>query len=194
RLLRALLRRVPHAAGVGRHELADARVGGLGRAGRRAARLLPVDPCRPRPDGNVDRQRGLRAGELRADDRLAAHRPLDAAPPEARLMAMPAGVGIIDLMLGIPSGDEKRVYDFMRPLFRDQESLQSFDFPVQYMFKDFPKVSRQEDYIGYTLQLMDKYGIEKAMIGVSLENAVAQQALKDHPYRFFGAAGVDPNH
>ena len=61
------------------------------------------------------------------------------------------------------------------------------------MFKDFPKVTKQEDYIGYTLQLMDKFGIEKAMIGVSLENAVAQQALKDHPDRFFGAAGVDPN-
>ena len=47
-LLRPLLRRVPHAAGVGRHELADDHLGGLGGAGRRAARLLPVDAGRSR--------------------------------------------------------------------------------------------------------------------------------------------------
>jgi predicted TIM-barrel fold metal-dependent hydrolase len=108
-------------------------------------------------------------------------------------MPMPSGLGIVDLMLGIPSGDEKRVYDFMRPLFRDQESLKDFDFPVQYMFKDFPKVSKQEDYIGYTLQLMDKYGIEKAQIGVSRDGVVSQTALRTHPDRFFGSAGSDPN-
>ena len=108
-------------------------------------------------------------------------------------MGMPSGIPIVDLFLNIPSPEEKRVYEFMRPLFRDKESLQSFDFPVEYMFKDFPKVTKQEDYIGYTVQLMDKFGIERAMIGVSLENDVAQKALKDHPDRFFGAAGVDPN-
>jgi uncharacterized protein len=108
-------------------------------------------------------------------------------------MPMPSGIGIVDLMLGIPSGDEKRVYDFMRPLFRDAESLKEFDFPVQYMFKDFPKVTKQEDYIGYTLQLMDKFGIEKAQIGVSRDGVVSQTALRNHPDRFFGSAGSDPN-
>ena len=83
-------------------------------------------------------------------------------------MGMPTGIPIVDLFLNIPSPEEKRVYEFMRPLFRDKESLQSFDFPVEYMFKDFPKVSKQEDYIGYTVQLMDKFGIEKAMIGVGM--------------------------
>jgi len=82
-------------------------------------------------------------------------------------MGMPSGIGIIDLMRGIPSDEQTKSYDFMRPLFRDKERLQSFDFPVQYMFKDFPKVSRQEDYIGYTLALLDKYGIEKAHIALS---------------------------
>jgi predicted TIM-barrel fold metal-dependent hydrolase len=108
-------------------------------------------------------------------------------------MGMRTGLGIVDLFLNIPSEDEKRAYDFMRPLFRDEESLRSFDFPVEYMFKDFPRVSKQEDYIGYTLQLMDRFGIEKAMIGVSPGNDVAQKALKDHPDRFFGSLGVDPN-
>jgi len=107
-------------------------------------------------------------------------------------MPMPTGIGIVDLMLGIPSDDQKQVYDFMRPLFRDKESLQSFDFPVQYMFKDFPKVEKQEDYITFTLQLMDKYGIEKAHIGVSREGVVSQKALRDHPDRFFASANSDP--
>ena len=108
-------------------------------------------------------------------------------------MAMPTGIGIVDLMLGIPSDDQKSVYDFMRPLFRDKESIQSFDFPVQYMFKEFPKVEKQEDYITFTLQLMDKYGIEKAHIGVSREGVVSQKALREHPDRFFASAGTDPN-
>ena len=96
-------------------------------------------------------------------------------------------------MLGIPSDEQTKVYDFMRPLFRDKESLQSFDFPVQYMFKDFPKVTKQEDYIAYTLSLMDKYGIEKAQIGISRESVVGQKALRDHRDRFFASANSDPN-
>jgi len=108
-------------------------------------------------------------------------------------MTLPGGIGIIDLMLGIPSDEQTKTYDFMRPLFRDKESRQSFDFPVQYMFKDFPKVTKQEDYIGYTLQLMDKYGIEKAQIGISRESLVGQLALREHPDRFFASANSDPN-
>jgi predicted TIM-barrel fold metal-dependent hydrolase len=98
-------------------------------------------------------------------------------------------------MLGVPSGEQKRSYDFMRPLLRDKESRESFDFPVQYMFKDFPKVSKQEDYISYTLQLMDRYGIERAMTGVSLDDPTANNnlAVKKHPDRFIASCGCDPN-
>jgi predicted TIM-barrel fold metal-dependent hydrolase len=106
---------------------------------------------------------------------------------------MPAGIGIIDLMLGIPSGEAKRNYDFMRALFRDRESLESFDFPVEYMFKDVPKTARQEDYVEYTLKQMDLHGIERALIGVSETDANARLALKRHPDRFVASCGVDPN-
>ena len=110
-------------------------------------------------------------------------------------MPMPSNVPIIDTMLGVPSGEQKRSYDFMRPLLRDEESLRSFDFPVQYMFKDFPKVSKQEDYITYTLQLMDRYGIERAMTGVTLDDPGANNnvAVKKHPDRFIASVGCDPN-
>jgi hypothetical protein len=82
-------------------------------------------------------------------------------------MPMPKDVGIIDLMLGIPSRDPTPQYAFMKPLFRDPESLQSFEFPVEYMFKDVPKFERRDDAIKYTLEQLDRFGIEKALIGVS---------------------------
>jgi hypothetical protein len=72
-------------------------------------------------------------------------------------MPMPRDIGIIDLMLGIPSPDPKGSYDFMKPLFRDEESRRSFEFPVEYMFKDVPKTGRHEDYIQYTLDKMASF-------------------------------------
>jgi predicted TIM-barrel fold metal-dependent hydrolase len=108
-------------------------------------------------------------------------------------MPMPTDVPIIDLMLSIPSEQAKRSYDFMRPLFRDAESLKSFDFPVEYMFKDVPKFSNLGDRIKFTLQEMDRHGIERALIGVSFEDEVAQQALREHPDRFIASANADPN-
>jgi predicted TIM-barrel fold metal-dependent hydrolase len=110
-------------------------------------------------------------------------------------MPMPPGVPIIDTMLSVPSVEAKRGYDFMRPLFRDEESLRSFDFPVQYMFKDFPRIDKQEDYITYTLQLMDRFGIERGMTGVTLGDPEANNnlAVRRHPDRFIASAGCDPN-
>jgi uncharacterized protein len=108
-------------------------------------------------------------------------------------MGMPSDVPIIDLMMGIPSPDAKRTYDFMRPLFRDRESLESFDFPVEYMFRDVPKFERKEDAIKYTLEQMDRHGIERALIGLSLGDEVSQRALRQHPDRFLPSCGTDPN-
>ncbi|MEC9054900.1 MAG: amidohydrolase family protein, partial [Verrucomicrobiota bacterium] len=106
---------------------------------------------------------------------------------------MPQGIGIIDLMMGIPSPEAKINYDFMRPLFRDKESLSTFDFPVEYMFKDVPKLDKQDDYIRFTLEQMDTYGIEKALIGVSFEDETGQKALRQHPDRFLASCGTEPN-
>jgi predicted TIM-barrel fold metal-dependent hydrolase len=108
-------------------------------------------------------------------------------------MPMPTDIPIIDLMLGIPSEEAKRSYDFMRPLFRDKESLASFDFPVEYMFKDVPTFSSLGDRIKFTLEEMDKYNIERALIGVSLSDEVSHQALREHSDRFLASCGTDPN-
>jgi len=106
---------------------------------------------------------------------------------------MPEDVPIIDLMLGIPSPDQPSTYDFMRPLFRDEESLRQFDFPVEYMFKDVPKTGQKSDYVEYTLGEMDKYNIERALIGVSVENETSKLALRQHPDRFIPSGNAEPN-
>jgi predicted TIM-barrel fold metal-dependent hydrolase len=108
-------------------------------------------------------------------------------------MPMPRDVPIIDLMLGIPSPDQPRTYDFMRPLLRDKQSLEQFDFPVEYMFKDVPRTGQKGDYIKYTLEEMDKYNIERALIGVSPENETSKLALRQHPDRFIPSGNAEPN-
>ena len=82
-------------------------------------------------------------------------------------MAMPRDIGIIDLMLAIPGDDNSSFYDWIKPLLLDRESHDMFSMPAQYMFKDIPDTGQHEDYIAYTLEQMDKHGIERAMIGRS---------------------------
>ena len=81
-------------------------------------------------------------------------------------MPMPTDVPVIDLMLAVPNDDTSNFYDFIRPLLMDEQSRQMFQMPAQYMFKDLPKVGKRDDYIAYTLEKMDEFNIEKAMLGV----------------------------
>ena len=81
-------------------------------------------------------------------------------------MPMPTDVPVIDLMLAVPNDDTSNFYDFIRPLLMDEQSRQMFKMPAQYMFKDLPKVGKRDDYIAYTLEKMDEFNIEKAMLGV----------------------------
>lgn len=41
-----------------------------------------------------------------------------------------------------------------------------FKMPVQYMFKDIPNTGKKDDYIAYTVELMDKFNIDRAMSGL----------------------------
>ena len=108
-------------------------------------------------------------------------------------MGMPREIGIIDLMLGIPSADPRPAYEFLRPLLRDRESLESFGRSVEHLFKDVPRSGSRDDFIAYTLGEMDRHGIERALIGVSEEDKTAQRALRRHPDRFIGSSQADPN-
>jgi len=107
---------------------------------------------------------------------------------------MPTDLGIVDLGIGFPYQsveDKKHAYDFFRPLLKDRQSLEEFEFPAQYMFKDVPDVVDPDvDVVQWIVDKMDAFGIEMAVTGVS-ENGI--RASKEHPGRFFLSGRADPN-
>lgn len=104
--------------------------------------------------------------------------------------SLPFSGGIIDTMIGFPASDFK-MYDFIRAQLRDGST--NFEFPVEYMFKQVPKelYGSAENPVDLTLREMDRFGIEKGMIGCGDE--VSNKALKDHPDRFIPSGSCDPN-
>jgi len=54
-------------------------------------------------------------------------------------MGMPKDIKIIDCMLGIPEAEDRSEwFASFRPLIKDQQTLESFKMPAQYMFKEHP--------------------------------------------------------
>ncbi|CAN5124756.1 amidohydrolase family protein [soil metagenome] len=108
-------------------------------------------------------------------------------------MAMPTDIGIVDLMLDIPSADQSEWYEFLKPQLREES--RDYEFPAQYMFTDVPHLTPEGDPVAAVLHQMDAHGIEKAMIGVGLteDRSEKLRAVRDHPDRFFGSFSVDPN-
>ena len=106
-------------------------------------------------------------------------------------MAFPGDIGVIDLMLQIPGENTREWYDFMQPLFMDEASRAFKDMPAEHLFRNVPDIGEHEDKVAYTLKKMDAFGIEKAMIGV--QHDISQQAIRDHPDRFFGSYHANPN-
>ena len=104
-------------------------------------------------------------------------------------MGMPTDVGIIDTMIGFPFRDKKAVYDFITKQTKDSESKEDFDFPVEYMFKDVPDETHTDSPVDETLREMDRYGIEKGLIGVGGDDS--KYALTHHPDRFIPGGSAD---
>lgn len=106
-------------------------------------------------------------------------------------MPGPVGLPVIDTMIGFPHEGSAQ-YDFIRKQTKDRESKEGFEFPVEYMFKDVPKDLPTDDPVSLVLQQMDRFGIEKAMIGVTED--CAAKGLKTFPDRFVPSGAVaDPN-
>jgi predicted TIM-barrel fold metal-dependent hydrolase len=108
-------------------------------------------------------------------------------------MPMPTGIGVIDLMLAIPTDDTSRWYEFMKPLLRDRESREQFKMPAEYMFRNIPGFTPGTDFLKFVVAEMDKYGIERAMISVDEGSESSIRALKEYPERFFASYEVNPN-
>jgi hypothetical protein len=109
-------------------------------------------------------------------------------------MTMPIDIGVVDLMLQVPDGTKRDWYRFLAGNLRDAESLQDFEFPVEYMFKGVPDdLPAEADPVAVVLGEMDRHHIDKAMIGLAPDRDNALRALRDHPDRFIGSWAVDPN-
>ena len=106
-------------------------------------------------------------------------------------MAMPQDVGIVDLMIGFPMQDKKKVYEYLKRGMRDDESKEQFSFPAEYMFKDVPDANREgDDPIATTFAKMDEYGVAAGLFGLGDQSREARQRF---PGRVFFALEVDPN-
>jgi uncharacterized protein len=109
-------------------------------------------------------------------------------------MPFPTGQKVIDLMLAIPvSSDNSEWYEQFKPLLRDAESRAMFKMPVQYMFKDIPHTGPVADKVAWTLGHMDRFNIERAMIGFDERSEGAMTAHAKFRDRFFFDLPVDPN-
>ena len=110
-------------------------------------------------------------------------------------MAVPPGIGIVDTMIGFPHPDMKDLYAFITRQTRDAESRESFQFPVEYMFKDVPEkgLTGSTDPVGVTVDEMDRWGIERGLIGLGDKQGLGLDALKRYPDRFIPSATCDPN-
>lgn len=101
------------------------------------------------------------------------------------------GLPVIDTMIGFPHEGFDQ-YDFIKKQTKDADSRENLQFPVEYMFKQVPKDLPTSDPVAVTLHEMDRYGIEKGLIGVSDETS--RLALKHHPDRFIPSGSIaDPN-
>jgi hypothetical protein len=107
-------------------------------------------------------------------------------------MAVPAGIGVIDTMIGLPSVERRDWYDSMSTVLRDEGS-KAFQHPAGYMFKDVPTARREPDSIDRLLYEMDRFGIERGLVPVTLTDELHVRAVTEHPDRLLGSVEVDPN-
>ncbi|MEP6103874.1 amidohydrolase family protein, partial [Parasphingorhabdus sp.] len=108
-------------------------------------------------------------------------------------MGMPTDIGIVDCMLGIPEAEDRSEwFESFKPLLKDEESRKMFSMPAQYMFKDVPQTGKVDDYVSWTVDQMDRFNIEKALVGWN-ENETSRKALAKFPDRFAFELPCDPN-
>jgi uncharacterized protein len=110
-------------------------------------------------------------------------------------MGMPDDVGIVDTMIGFPHADMAGVYDFITRQTKDRESKEDFKFPAEYMFKEVPEkeLTEAQDPVAVTLAEMDRWGVERGLIGVDEFEGAGADALQRYPDRFIPSMSVDPN-
>jgi predicted TIM-barrel fold metal-dependent hydrolase len=105
-------------------------------------------------------------------------------------MAMPEGIGVVDLMIGFPHRDRRAVYDYLRKGAKDAETKE-MNFLAEYMFKDVPdNVDEDADPVEVTIGEMDRHSIEVGLVGLT---RLTLEARDRFPRRFLLSLEVDPN-
>ncbi len=97
-------------------------------------------------------------------------------------------------MFGLPDpAGLHAAYESFKPLYRDKES-RDFAFPAQYMFKDIPNIDAiGDDPVGWAVKQMDRFNIEKALIGVNEFSDMHKVARDRFADRFVFDVPLDPN-
>jgi uncharacterized protein len=111
-------------------------------------------------------------------------------------MTYVSGIPAIDTMIGFPHADLRASYAEILQQVRDRESHDTFEMPVEYMFKGVPEKgfgeSADRDPVLYTLSEMDRWGVDVGMISVGKGDA-ADAALARFPERFVGSFAPNPH-
>jgi predicted TIM-barrel fold metal-dependent hydrolase len=104
------------------------------------------------------------------------------------------GGKVIDVMFGLPDPQGLHAaYESFKPLYRDKESRE-FAFPAQYMFKNIPDIETVgDDPVGWAVKQMDRFNIERALIGVNAFSDMHKIARDRFPDRFVFDVPLDPN-
>lgn len=106
-------------------------------------------------------------------------------------MAFPSGIGVIDLMIGLPKKNASDHYKFMGDALKDDES-KNMRMPAQYMFKDVPQdVGDEADPVKLLISDMDRCGVAMGMLHMGSPDS--ERALKEHPNRIIPCMEIDPN-
>ena len=95
-------------------------------------------------------------------------------------------------MIGLPSVERRDWYQSMSAVLHDEGS-KTFQHPAGYMFTSTPTIGREPDSIDRLLAEMDRFGIERGLIPVTLTDELHVRAISEHPDRLFGSIEVDPN-
>lgn len=93
-------------------------------------------------------------------------------------MGMPSDVGIIDTLIGLP-------HDF--PPGHKPDDL------IGYMFNSFPEAVRTDTSVDDLLHAMDRFGIERGLIPLFMDDEMAIDAIASHSDRLLGSVALDPN-
>ena len=105
------------------------------------------------------------------------------------LTVSPTDIRVIDCMLGIPEAEDRSAwFEFFRPLLKDAQSVEQFTMPAQYMFKDIPQSGKTDDFVAWTVDQMDRFNIEKALVGWN-GNATSLRAFAS-PYSLISRLSV----